>query len=245
MLLGNSRDSNELSSLPLKEGGRAAPAAFTFYAKAGKRLFDAAASSLGLVLFSPLCALLAICVKVSSRGPVLYWQQRVGLGGRLFRIAKFRSMYQESDRKGPLITSSGDPRVTPIGNILRRFKLDELPQLWNVLRGEMSLVGPRPEVPCYVANYSPAQKQVLSVRPGITDLASILYRHEERILGSRSDPEMYYRETLLPRKLEINLQYLSRATFLYDLALLLRTFRCVLASDDNEGSHLQASIDDV
>lgn len=212
---------------PLSEAEIAASVVRTFYARTGKRLFDFAMAALGLVLLSPLYAVLATFVKLSSRGPVLYWQKRVGRGGKIFRIAKFRTMYKDADQRGLSITSAGDPRVTSFGRILRRFKLDELPQLWNVLNGDMSLVGPRPEVPCYVVAYSSAQEQVLSVRPGITDLASILYRHEEILLGSKTDPEKYYRDTLLPHKLEINLQYLNRVSFLYDLSLVLRTFTCI------------------
>jgi lipopolysaccharide/colanic/teichoic acid biosynthesis glycosyltransferase len=224
----------------LSAEGISAPLVRTFYARTGKRLFDVAMAALGLVLFSPLYAVLAILVKLSSRGPILYWQQRVGRGGKIFRIAKFRTMYKDADQRGPSITSASDPRVTSIGRFLRRSKLDELPQLWNVLSGDMSLVGPRPEVPCYVVGYSSPQKQVLSVRPGITDLTSILYRHEETLLGGKSDPEKYYRDTLLPHKVEINLQYLSRVSFLYDLSLVIRTLGCIFAAHDNTPEHFYA-----
>ncbi len=200
----------------------------TFYAKTGKRLFDLACSVVGLLLLSPVLAVLALLVKLTSAGPVLYRQRRVGQDGKIFRIAKFRSMYMDSDRRGLHITAAKDPRVTPIGRALRRLKLDELPQLWNVLKGEMSLVGPRPEVPLYVDAYSISQRQVLSLRPGMTDPASITYREEEEMLGVQSDPDRYYREVILPDKLKLNLEYVSRVSFTYDLALVLRTLGCIL-----------------
>jgi lipopolysaccharide/colanic/teichoic acid biosynthesis glycosyltransferase len=196
----------------------------SFYRKWGKRSLDSIASLVGLLLASPVLLVVAVVVKSTSPGPVLYRQERVGLGGQLFRIFKFRTMYQDADKRGgAAITSSGDPRVTTVGRWLRRLKLDELPQLWNVLKGEMSLVGPRPEVPRYVQSYSSAQRRVLSVRPGITDLASISYRREEELLVSYADLDRYYREVVLPDKLSMNLAYLNRISFLYDLLLLLRT----------------------
>jgi len=194
-----------------------------FYATMGKRIFDAVLSFVALVVLLPLFVAVATLVKLSSPGEAFYRQERVGRGGRIFWIAKFRSMRTGADRCGAAITSSGDPRITPIGRVLRRLKLDELPQLWNVLRGDMSLVGPRPEVPQYVELYTAAQRQVLSIRPGITDPASISYRGEERLLAKQADPERYYREVILPDKLKMNLEYLSHMSFLYDLSLVLRT----------------------
>jgi lipopolysaccharide/colanic/teichoic acid biosynthesis glycosyltransferase len=199
-----------------------------FYAQTGKRMFDCVTAAIGLVLLFPVLLVLSLMVKLSSPGPILYRQERVGRGGKLFRIAKFRSMSEDADKRGPAITSAGDHRITPLGRMLRRNKLDELPQLWNVLKGEMSLVGPRPEVPCYVESYSDSQRRVLAVRPGITDPSSILYRHEEQVLGDQPDPDRYYREVLLPDKLNLNLEYLSRVSFSYDLSLLLRTTGCVV-----------------
>ena len=199
----------------------------TFYASIGKRLFDVTVAVAGLVLLSPLFVILTVLVKLTSSGPVFYRQKRVGRNGHIFLIAKFRSMYADADQRGQSITCAGDPRVTPIGHVLRRLKLDELPQLWNVLQGDMSLVGPRPEVPSYVESYSSSQRRVLSVRPGITDPASILYRHEESILGCQTDPDRYYREVVLPDKLKINLQYLKCFSFSYDLLLVLRTMGCI------------------
>lgn len=193
------------------------------YHRCGKRILDFGAAIIGLVVLFPVLLAIALLVKVASRGPIVYRQDRVGRDGKIFRILKFRSMYETADKNGLAITSKGDPRITSVGCFLRRLKLDELPQLWNVLKGEMSLVGPRPEVPSYVQHYSPAQRQVLSVRPGITDLASIAYRREEELLGDHPDPDRYYREVILPRKLTMNLEYLDRMTFSYDLFLVLRT----------------------
>ncbi len=199
-----------------------------FYAKTGKRVFDCLAAAIGLVLLFPVLLVLSLLVKLSSPGPVFYRQDRVGRNGKLFRIAKFRSMLEDADKGGPAITTAGDPRVTAVGGVLRRLKFDELPQLWNVLKGEMSLVGPRPEVPCYVESYSDSQRRVLAVRPGITDPGSILYRHEEQVLGDQPDPNRYYREVVLPDKLNLNLEYLSHMSFSYDLSLLLRTTGCIV-----------------
>lgn len=195
----------------------------TFYATVGKRVVDLLVAATGLLLLSPILAVTVLLVKLSSRGPALYRQERVGRYGRTFRIVKFRSMFVDADRHGLAITAAGDSRITSIGRILRRFKLDELPQLWNVLKGDMSLVGPRPEVARYVESYSIAQRQVLAARPGITDPASIVYRHEETILERQPDPDRYYREVVLPHKLTLNLEYLRRVSFSYDLSLILRT----------------------
>jgi lipopolysaccharide/colanic/teichoic acid biosynthesis glycosyltransferase len=200
----------------------------TFYRKSGKRALDSVASLVGLLLVSPVLLAVAGFVKISSPGPILYRQERVGLGGRVFRIVKFRTMHRDAETRGPAVTSAMDPRVTGVGRWLRRLKLDELPQLWNVLKGEMSLVGPRPEVPRYVESYSPAQRRVLTVRPGITDLASIAYRREEELLAGHADVDRYYREVVLPYKLNLNLQYLDRMSFAYDLLLLTRTTRVLV-----------------
>src|SRR5437899_493607 len=162
-----------------------------FYTRWGKRTFDFILAASGLVLLIPVLLVVIVLVKITSKGPAFYRQDRVGQGGRIFRIVKFRSMFAAAEKHGPAITSAGDPRVTPMGRLLRRSKIDELPQLWNVLRGDMSLVGPRPEVPRYVDSYSPEQRRVLTVRPGITDPASIAYRQEEHLLGAQLDPDRY------------------------------------------------------
>jgi lipopolysaccharide/colanic/teichoic acid biosynthesis glycosyltransferase len=198
-----------------------------FYYRTGKRLIDVVVSSVGLVLLSPLLAIVGILVKGTSRGPVLFWQDRVGRGGRLFRIAKFRSMVAGAHKTGPSITSSADPRVTRLGVVLRKFKIDEFPQLWNVLKGEMSLVGPRPEMPRYVRDYTPEQQRILCVRPGITDIASIHYRHEEEVLGQSENPEDFYRRVVLTHKLDLNLQYLEQISLLSDVKLIIRTIKCL------------------
>ena len=210
------------------EGAHAATAAGnSLYNKWGKRSLDSIASLVGLVLASPVLLVVAALVKSTSPGPVLFWQERIGLGGLAFRIVKFRTMCQDADQRGPAITPADDARVTTVGRWLRRLKLDELPQLWNVLKGEMSLVGPRPEVPRYVESYSSAQRRVLTVRPGITDPASIAYRREEDLLAGHADLDRYYREVVLPDKLNKNLEYLDRMSFTYDLLLLIRTTKAI------------------
>ena len=187
-----------------------------------KRIFDLLVSALGLIILSPIFALIALLIRLMSPGPVFYRARRVGQGGREFTLYKFRSMVADADRRGPGITTAGDPRVTSIGRVLRRTKLDELPQLWNVLRGDMSLVGPRPEDPRYVALYTPEQRRVLDVRPGITSLASIEYRNEEAVLHG-PDWEQHYIHEVMPAKLAIDLRYVQRATLFTDLLIILRT----------------------
>jgi len=194
-----------------------------FYASGGKRGCDLVASAVALLLLSPLLVVLLLVVRLTSSGPGFYRQERVGRGGRTFRLVKFRSMYPDADQRGLPLTSAGDPRITPVGRILRRTKLDELAQLWNVLVGDMSIVGPRPEVPQYVALYSAAQREVLSVRPGLTDPASIAYRYEEELLRGCADPDRCYREVILPDKLDMSLQYLRDISFWRDLAVVCRT----------------------
>ncbi len=202
----------------------------TFYLRSGKRLLDLALSALGIVLVSPLLLATAALVKITSSGPIIYRHRRVGLNGQTFEVLKFRTMVRDADKKGLSVTSATDARITTVGRWLRRSKLDELPQLWNVLKGEMSLVGPRPEVAEYVDSYSPIQRQVLSVRPGITDPAAIAYRHEEELLAGRDDLERYYREIVLPDKLNLNLAYLDRISLLYDVSLLLQTTTAIFTS---------------
>jgi lipopolysaccharide/colanic/teichoic acid biosynthesis glycosyltransferase len=194
-----------------------------FYTGVGKRSLDIAVSGIALILVSPLLVILAACIKATSRGPVFFCQERVGRGGSRFNIVKFRTMVADANSKGPAITVGGDARVTRVGTVFRKYKLDELPQLWNVLKGEMSLVGPRPELPIYVALYTPAQVRVLSVRPGITDPASIAYRHEETVLAQQSDPERHYREDLLPQKLTLSLHYVKTLSFSSDMLILWQT----------------------
>lgn len=194
-----------------------------------KRGLDVALALSLLVVLSPILFLLAAAVLITSGRPVLFVQERIGLDGRRFNLRKLRTMRNDGS-KGLLLTGAGDLRVTRLGRFLRGTKLDELPQLVNVLAGDMSLVGPRPEVPRYVAQYTPEQRRVLETRPGITDPASVLYRDEEAILGSvpEESRERFYLETVLPKKLGMNLEYIDRASVGYDLRLVVETVMVVL-----------------
>jgi lipopolysaccharide/colanic/teichoic acid biosynthesis glycosyltransferase len=189
-----------------------------------KRLLDIAASGLALALLSPVMGLIALAVWIESGSPLLFSQERIGLGFRPFTLWKFRSMRAGS---GPLITAAGDSRVTRIGGFLRRTKLDELPQFWNVLRGDMSLVGPRPEVRRYVDLYRRQYELILSVRPGITDPATIAYRDEELVLAASADPEAAYTDQVLPAKLALSERYISQWSFTGDIQILARTLLAV------------------
>jgi len=187
-----------------------------------KRLFDIVLSALGLALLAPLLAVVALWIKLDSAGPVLFRQQRVGRHGRPFFIHKFRTM--RVDNAGPQITVGADPRITRSGRLLRASKLDELPQLWDVLRGAMSFVGPRPEVPRYVALYPAELRElVLSVRPGITDPASLQFRNESELLAAAADPEREYVEVVMPAKLALARRYVEQASLLGDIRLILAT----------------------
>jgi lipopolysaccharide/colanic/teichoic acid biosynthesis glycosyltransferase len=188
-----------------------------------KRLFDLAITLPGLVVLSPILLGIAIAIKLDDGGPVFFRQRRVGLAGRPFRMWKFRSMVVDAERKGGQITVGRDPRVTRLGHWLRRLKLDELPQLFNVVAGDMSLVGPRPEVPQYVALYSEQQRQVLCLVPGVTDPASIRYREEAALLAQRRDAERAYVEEVMPDKIRINLEYAARASVWTDFLVILKT----------------------
>jgi lipopolysaccharide/colanic/teichoic acid biosynthesis glycosyltransferase len=187
-----------------------------------RRALDLFAGVAGLLLLSPIFALIALLIRLDSPGPVFYRAQRVGREGKLFYLFKFRSMVSGADKSGPGITAKSDGRITRAGRFLRRTKLDELPQLINVLRGEMSLVGPRPEDPHYVALYTPEQRRILSVRPGITSAASLQYRREEELL-SGVDWEQVYRQEVMPAKIAIDLAYLQNRTVWTDILLTLRT----------------------
>lgn len=196
-----------------------------------KRTFDLVASLVGLAVLSPLMAAIAILVRRDSEGPALFQQQRVGRQGQLFTLLKFRTMTVPGTDRGPLITSAGDSRVTKVGQVLRSTKLDELPQLINVVKGDMSIVGPRPEVPEYVDLWPEDERQViLTVRPGITDPATVWLRHEEQILAEQSDPEQFYRETLLPQKARDYRAYVESRNNLGDFAIIARTLRAVIRS---------------
>jgi lipopolysaccharide/colanic/teichoic acid biosynthesis glycosyltransferase len=193
-----------------------------------KRLFDIVFSFFGLVLLLPLLILIIILMKITTKGPIIYKQLRVGRNNNDFFIFKFRTMFVNSDKFGLLTVGERDSRVTKIGFYLRKFKLDELPQLANVLYGDMSFVGPRPEVRKYVDLYNPMQLQVLNVRPGITDLASIEFRNENELLSSQQDPDKYYIEVIMPKKLQINLDYLKESTLFKDVWVIVKTFLAIV-----------------
>ena len=194
-----------------------------------KRLFDSIAGGMGLLFLSPILILVAIWNKLDSAGPVFYRQVRVGKNNQDFRIFKFRSMRIGAD-KGSLVTIGGrDPRVTQSGYFIRKFKIDELPQLINVFIGDMSLVGPRPEVRHYVSYWTEEQMHVLDVRPGITDPASIKYRNENELLAQAEDPEKYYIEVIMQEKIRLYLEYVQKHNFWYDIKIILDTFVAIIS----------------
>ena len=188
-----------------------------------KRLFDITASFFGIIILSPLLIFIGLWVGLSSKGGVFYKQIRVGRNNKDFKLYKFRSMRVNSDKQGLLTVGSKDSRITKAGYFIRKYKIDELPQLFNVLKGDMSFVGPRPEVRRYVDLYSEEQMKVLSVRPGITDPASIKYRNENDILSSQSNPEEYYIQHIMPDKLKINIDYINKRTFVKDIKIIFQT----------------------
>lgn len=191
-----------------------------------RRVLDLLLAIPAVILLLPVLAVVAIWIKLDSRGPVFFLQERVGLGGRLFRIFKFRTMVTDAEQRGTQITIGRDPRITGSGHFLRKYRFDELPQLFNVLKGEMSIVGPRPEVPRYVAFYSDEQRQILAYRPGITSPATIEFSNESEVLSQHADPadpELYYRTELMPAKLAIDLHYSRQATVWSDCGVIVRT----------------------
>ena len=187
-----------------------------------KRLFDVAAAGAGLVVLSPLLLALAVAVRWSSPGPALFIQDRVGRHGRHFRCAKFRTMRMGAHTQGT-VTTAGDDRITPLGRFLRRWKLDELPQLWNVLAGRMSFVGPRPDVPGYADQLQGADREVLELLPGITGPATLLFREEERLLALARDPQVFNDAVVYPEKLRLNREYLEKGSFWRDIGYILAT----------------------
>ena len=188
-----------------------------------KRVFDVFFSLLGLVLLAPIFLVVAIWIKLDSPGSVFFRQTRIGQFGREFSIYKFRTMVANAESLGKQITVANDRRITRSGQFLRKFKLDEIPQLFNVLKGEMSLVGPRPEVPRYVELYTSEQRKVLEVRPGITDIASIEFRNENDLLANALNFEEAYIQEIMPKKLELNMQYIDRANLGFDFLIILQT----------------------
>ncbi|WP_417290885.1 sugar transferase [Corallibacter sp.] len=193
-----------------------------------KRLFDIIFSLIGLILFLPLLLLIALVLKIESKGPVFYLQSRVGKHNTDFKIFKFRTMYVGSDKKGLLTVGDRDPRVTNVGYFLRKYKLDELPQLINVFIGNMSFVGPRPEVRKYVDYYSNSDKEILSVKPGITDYASIEFRDEAELLKTTDNPEKLYVETIMPQKIVLNKKYINDVSIFNDFKIIVKTIEAIV-----------------
>jgi lipopolysaccharide/colanic/teichoic acid biosynthesis glycosyltransferase len=198
---------------------------------ADRQVIDRAFAMLALCVLSPFFLLVALAVLAGNGWPIFFRQERVGKAGKSFQLLKFRTM--RNGKNGPSITARGDARITTVGKFLRKFKLDELPQLWNVAKGEMSLVGPRPEVPQFVNMNDPVWRSVLQVRPGITDPASIAYRNEEEILAKAADPISFYKEKVLPAKLALNLSYLEKRSFWLDTKVLFQTARCAMFPNQN------------
>lgn len=196
------------------------------------RVIDFAVSTLAVFLLLPVFLIIGMVIKVDSPGPVFYRARRVGKDGRIFFLYKFRSMAVGADQNGPAITATGDPRITRVGRLLRKTKIDELPQLLNVIKGDMSLVGPRPESPDYVQFYTTTQRRILAVRPGITSAASLRYRHEEMLLTG-ADWEETYREKVMPDKLQIDLDYEERRTLRSDWTLIFHTLGAMFQSPDS------------
>jgi lipopolysaccharide/colanic/teichoic acid biosynthesis glycosyltransferase len=193
-----------------------------------KRLFDIIFSFIGLIILLPFFIIIALLIVMDSRGGIFYKQVRVGLDGKDFTLLKFRSMKTNSDKGSLLTVGDNDSRITSIGSFIRKYKIDELPQLINVLFGDMSLVGPRPEVRKYVDLYNAEQKQVLNVKPGLTDYASIEYSNENEILGKALNPEQTYIDEIMPAKLKLNLKYISEKSFGVDLKIIWRTIKKIL-----------------
>jgi lipopolysaccharide/colanic/teichoic acid biosynthesis glycosyltransferase len=196
-----------------------------------KRNFDIVFSFLGLLILLPVFLVIAVWIAFDSRGGIFYKQQRVGLNGKLYGLLKFRTMRTGSDKQGLLTIGSDDSRITATGQWLRKYKLDELPQLINILKGDMSFVGPRPEVIKYVLHYSLQQRKVLSVKPGLTDPASLAYLNENDLLSRAENPEQYYILHIMPAKLDLNLEYLARQNMAGDIRIILRTISRILKSN--------------
>lgn len=195
-----------------------------------KRLFDIFCSAFGLLVLLPAFVVLIILIKIESPGPGFYTQQRVGRNSRMFNLFKFRTMHLNADKLTAITVGARDPRITRIGYYLRKYKIDELPQLINVVRGDMSLVGPRPELKKFVDLYTPEQREVLTVRPGITDFASLEFRNENELLEGKEDPIKYYVDEILPAKLALSLRYVRTRSFLLDIKIILRTIKAVFVN---------------
>jgi len=198
----------------------------------GKRIFDVATSIIGLIVLLPLFIIIAILIKLNDKGPIFYKQKRMGQDFKPFELLKFRTMVVNADKIGPAVTKDGDPRITKIGKFLRKTKLDELPQLWNVIRGDMSIVGPRPEVEKYIQYYKDDYKEILKVRPGITDYATIKFRNEEEILSKYNDTESAYIKYVLPEKIRLYKTYIKEISFFTDLKIIFWTLWRIVSKND-------------
>ena len=206
---------------------------FHFRSSALKRIFDVIISLLAIVVALPLWLAVAIAIRLDSPGPIFHRAKRIGKDGDLFTLYKFRTMVTDASRRGPGITWQDDPRITRVGRLLRKLKIDEMPQLINVLKGEISIVGPRPEDPRYIAHYTPEQRRVLSVRPGMASPAFIRYRHEEQLLATAGDDvEHVYLTQILPDKLRMDLEYIEQQSFLFDLAVLVQAAFSLFTTTD-------------
>jgi lipopolysaccharide/colanic/teichoic acid biosynthesis glycosyltransferase len=203
-----------------------------FYTKYGKRIFDVVASIIGLIVLLPVFIVIAILIKLNDKGPIFYKQKRIGQNFKPFELLKFRTMVVNADKIGPAVTKDGDQRITKIGKFLRKTKLDELPQIWNVIRGDMSIVGPRPEVEKYIQYYKDDYKEILKFKPGITDYATIKYRSEEEILSKYNDTESAYIKYVLPEKIKLYKTYIKKISFLTDLKIIFWTLWRIVSEND-------------
>jgi lipopolysaccharide/colanic/teichoic acid biosynthesis glycosyltransferase len=197
-----------------------------------KRIFDLLIAIVGLILLSPVLLLVSLLIKLDSPGSIFYKGDRIGKDGVPFKMYKFRTMVTNADRLGPALTHRGDPRITRVGRKLRQWKLDEIPQIFNIIRGEMSVVGPRPESPGYVQHYTPQQRRVLQVKPGITGLTQVKFRHEESLLDHCTHVEADYLEKIMPHKLALDLEYINSQSLLVDIKLMIRTVWCLFQADE-------------
>jgi lipopolysaccharide/colanic/teichoic acid biosynthesis glycosyltransferase len=203
-----------------------------------KRLFDLIVALVSLIVLVPLFLIVGFLIKLDSPGPIFYKGDRIGKDGVLFKIYKFRTMVVNADRMGSALTHDGDPRVTRVGRILRKWKIDEFPQLLNILQGDMSIVGPRPESPNYVEHYTPEQRQVLQVKPGMTGLTQVRFRHEETLLSHCTNLEEEYIAKIMPHKLALDLTYIEDQSMLLDVQLIIQTFLCLFKADEfTESEH--------
>jgi lipopolysaccharide/colanic/teichoic acid biosynthesis glycosyltransferase len=211
-----------------------------FFVRAFRRFSDVMVAGAALLILSPVLLAMSVAILLQDGFPILFRQQRVGRGGKLFWLVKFRSMRKAAP--GRLITAGNDPRITTLGRFLRKTKLDELPQLWNVLKGDMSLIGARPEVPQYVDETDPSWKRILAERPGLTGFASLIFRKEERILAAESDPERFYRERIVPYKLALNVEYMDGRSLITDWKVLFLTLSTGFGGQEPDSEAIRKAV---